>query len=361
MIANHLSSYSYELEQVWLPFSETIMEWDKDFYQLMLKDSIRMNAYRSAIQEVVKPGMIVLDLGTGTGILGLWALQSGAEHLYAIDLNPDILSQAIQTFENANYSGKYTIFEGLSYDINLPKRVDLIISEIMGNLGDNEDFVPILKDAKFRFLKENGKMLPSKVYSILVPISSLKIHRQVRELNVQGINPSYDINTLLKRLDIRSAFDIYYDVIIPDEAYLSAPQIAKKFNMDISDQSTYESILVFNVEKDGILSGFKGSFNANLSDSINLDISGCDITSRATSDSWKHCYLPIEFPVGVESGDEIVLNYSRFYPQDRNSPFRQCYKWSGTITREGKLINSFYQNMESKDIISSEKRKFSIN
>ncbi len=45
----------------------------------MLDDQIRMAAYKNAIQEVVKPGMVVLDLGTGTGILGLWALQAGAK------------------------------------------------------------------------------------------------------------------------------------------------------------------------------------------------------------------------------------------------------------------------------------------
>jgi protein arginine N-methyltransferase 1 len=130
---------NYEIEDVWFPFSESILEWDIDFYQLMLNDEIRMTAYKNAIQEVVKPGMVVLDLGTGTGILGLWALQAGAKHLYAIDINSEILSIAVQTFEQGNFSGKYEVLNGISYDINIPTKVDLIISEIMGNIADNED------------------------------------------------------------------------------------------------------------------------------------------------------------------------------------------------------------------------------
>lgn len=79
MTLNTSPDFKYEFEEVWLPVSENILAWEQDFHQLMLDDQIRMAAYKNAIQEVVKPGMVVLDLGTGTGILGLWALQAGAK------------------------------------------------------------------------------------------------------------------------------------------------------------------------------------------------------------------------------------------------------------------------------------------
>ena len=58
----------------------------------MLNDSIRMTAYEKAIKEVVKPGMTVLDIGTGTGILALWALKAGAKKVYAIELMLKLLA-----------------------------------------------------------------------------------------------------------------------------------------------------------------------------------------------------------------------------------------------------------------------------
>lgn len=349
MTVNLSFARNYEIEDVWFPFSESILDWDIDFYQLMLNDEIRMAAYKKAIQEVVKPGMVVLDLGTGTGILGLWALQAGAERLYAIDINSEILSIAVQTFEQGNFSGKYEVFNGLSYNINLPTKVDVIISEIMGNIADNEDFIPILTDARQRFLNKDGIMLPSKVCSKLVPVSSLKAHQQVQAKNAKRINANYSIEQLLQRLAIKSPFNIYYDAIIPDTSYLSTPQIAKEFKMDENDESVYDIALTFNVEVDGVFTGFKGSFVANLSDSVTLDISGSNIASRTTSDSWKHCYLPVENPVEVKRGDEINLLYSRFYPNRKDVPFRQCYKWSGNIQRQGQLINNFSQAMETKE------------
>ncbi|MDZ8186235.1 MAG: 50S ribosomal protein L11 methyltransferase [Nostoc sp. ChiSLP02] len=338
---------NYQSEEVWLPFSESILEWDIDFHELMLGDRIRMAAYKNAIQEVVKPGMVVLDLGTGTGILGLWALQAGAKHLYALDVNKDILAIASENFAQNGFSGKFDIFHGMSYNINLPTRVDLIISEIMGNIADNEDFVPILTDAHKRFLKPSGIMLPSRVCSQLVPVNSLKVHQQVQSKKVKRINANYSIEKLLQKLASQSPFDTYYDVILPDTSYLSTPQVAKEFKMDGNDEAVYEISLNFNVEVDGIFTGFKGSFRASLSDSIILDISGSDIASHTTSDSWKHCYLPVQTPVEVQHGDEISLIFSRSYPQQRDSLFRQCYKWNGTIKRGGKIINAFYQSMES--------------
>ena len=274
---------NYEPEEVWLPFSENILDWEQDFHQLMLNDEIRMVAYKNAIQEVVKPGMVVLDLGTGTGILGLWALQAGAKHLYAIEVNPEIISTAIQTFERGGFSGKYEVFDGISYDVNLPIRVDIIISELIGNLGDNEDFVPILTDARQRFLKKEGRMLPSSVCMKLVPVSSARAHKQVQSKDAKGINASYSLENLLQRLVIKSPFNLYYDAIIPRACYLSEPQVAKQFKMDGNDQPVYEMELTFTVEVDGLFTGFKGSFVANLSDSVILDISGCDIESRTTS------------------------------------------------------------------------------
>lgn len=52
----------------------------------MLKDSVRTKAYKNAIMhnENLFKDKIVLDVGSGTGILSIFAAQAGAKHVYGV-------------------------------------------------------------------------------------------------------------------------------------------------------------------------------------------------------------------------------------------------------------------------------------
>ena len=61
-----------------------------------------------ALEERVRPGMRVLDLGSGSGILAIAAAKLGAERVLAIDIDP----QAVKaTNENAAQNGVTGILE----------------------------------------------------------------------------------------------------------------------------------------------------------------------------------------------------------------------------------------------------------
>ena len=335
----------YKSEEVWFPLSEDILGWDYDFHRLMLNDYIRMVKYEAAIKEVVKPGMIVLDIGVGTGILSMWALEAGAKKVYGIDVNKTIIEKATARIKEAGFLEKFQTFNALSNDVSLPEKVDVIISEILGNLGDNEDMTPILNDARKRFLKETGQMIPRKVNTFLVPVSSTNAHGQISNGKCKGINEKYNLSDLLLKLEMTNKFNLYYDVVLPKSTYLSSPQMVADFEFIGLDKGEYQSEIVFTIDKQGIFNGFKGYFIAKLSDGVLLDISGDDIQNHETSDCWKHCFLPIEKTLEVHKGDKVKIIFSRRYPKIRNSPFRQCYSWQGDIERDGKNIFIFSQKM----------------
>ena len=68
--ANYFCSYGYLYHQ-----------------KQMLTDHQRMSAYHTAVMSnaALFEGKVVLDVGTGSGILAIWAAQAGAKAVYAIE------------------------------------------------------------------------------------------------------------------------------------------------------------------------------------------------------------------------------------------------------------------------------------
>lgn len=100
----------------------------------MLKDEIRTNAYRDAIEGNPQDfkDKVVLDIGAGTGILSIFAARAGAKHVYAVE-NAEIAFFAKEIIKNNGFSDKITVLKGKMEEIVLPvEKVDIIISEWMG-------------------------------------------------------------------------------------------------------------------------------------------------------------------------------------------------------------------------------------
>jgi type I protein arginine methyltransferase len=340
-----MSVMRYFPEQVWPPFSESVLDWDEAFHELMLNDRLRMVAYRKAIFETVRPGDIVLDLGTGTGILSQWALEAGARRVFGIDFNPAILARATERIRDAGLADRFEPINQLSFDVQLPQRVDVLISEIIGNLADNEDFQPILHDAIRRFVAPGGRILPMTTASYLVPVAALLAHHHVATGAIARLTPRYDIAALYREKQIRSPFNLYYDCILSRRSYLSRPALLRAYHGAWDQPATYHCDRSFTIEQAGRLTGFKGYFVAALTPDTTLDISSDDIAAAETSDSWKHAYLPIEHPIDVEQGDRLDVSVTRRYP-DGDRAFRQIYGWQGQVERAGRVIGRFAQCMD---------------
>jgi predicted RNA methylase len=56
-----------------------------EVHRTMIRDRVRTEAFRRAIDSVVHPGDIVLDAGAGSGILSVFAAQAGAARVYAVE------------------------------------------------------------------------------------------------------------------------------------------------------------------------------------------------------------------------------------------------------------------------------------
>ena len=101
----------------------------------MLQDLTRTGTYRHAFlsNAIDFKDKVVLDVGTGTGILALFACQAGARKVYAVEASQS--AEIARALVEANgYSDRIEIIEAKLEDVTLPEKVDIIISEPIGFL-----------------------------------------------------------------------------------------------------------------------------------------------------------------------------------------------------------------------------------
>ena len=104
---------------------------------------------------------IVLDLGSGTAILSMFAVKAGAKHVYAVEkANVSKFSEKI--IQENGMSDKITVFHGLIEEIELPSKVDIIISEWMGYFLVYEAMLDSVLWARDKWLNEGGFLFPNK-------------------------------------------------------------------------------------------------------------------------------------------------------------------------------------------------------
>jgi protein arginine N-methyltransferase 1 len=134
-------------------------------HEEMLKDKVRTNAYRMAIEGNKDDfkDKIVLDIGAGTGVLSIFAARAGAKHVYAVE-NAEIAYFAREIIKKNGLESKITVLKGKMEEVELPvPQVDIIISEWMGYFLLYESMLDSVLWARDKYLnKETGKMLPDR-------------------------------------------------------------------------------------------------------------------------------------------------------------------------------------------------------
>lgn len=149
------------------------MQLDAKAVQLhtrMLNDRGRTQGFIEAIEQVVRPGDVVLDIGTGTGILALAAARAGARRVYAIESRP-VRKLARKLFEANGLGDRITLVAGHSTEVELPERADVLVTEVFGNSPLGERVLETTADARSRLLKRHARIVPSALRVFGLPVS----------------------------------------------------------------------------------------------------------------------------------------------------------------------------------------------
>jgi hypothetical protein len=270
---------------------------DIEMQRRMVSDRYRTDAFAAAIREVVNPGDVVLDVGTGTGILAMLAAKSGAGKVHAVDAT-DIANVARDLVKANGLSDQIQVHNGLASDLQLDQKVDLIISEWLGNSAFAEGMLPAVLDARDCNLSSTGQMLPSKVRVMVAPLDEPLLY------NAQG--PGY-WRERIHDLDFSSLQEAELlqgrtlQIQVDGAAVLAKGQAILELDLLTAsmDDVWFEGELEFAPVRDAVLNGFCVWFEAELSPNVLLDTGPFSPETH-----WAQMYLP--FPPRPVSANEPV-------------------------------------------------------
>lgn len=145
-------------------------------HETLLRDRVRNGAFYKALEKNIKPGDAVLDIGAGTGVWAIAAAKLGARRVVSIDADELMIGAIKILAAEHGVASKVEAIWGNSLDVSLAREFDVVVSETIGYLGYDENIVAVMHDARTRFLKPGGCIIPETI-SLYAAAGHLKVRQ----------------------------------------------------------------------------------------------------------------------------------------------------------------------------------------
>lgn len=193
--------------------SKYIHAWHYD----MLANKERSQYYTDLIKENCKD-KIVLEIGTGSGLVAALAVKHGAKKVYCCEENPYLAEVAKKLFKRLQIEDKVQLFAMNSSKIatsEIPP-VDVVLHELFGSDPFEEYMVPALKDAR-RFMKPDAIFLPEKIQIIYKPLNNTQLPEKLSFEDIELTEMSQLLSSIHPSLRVRD---------LENKEYFSLPEVS---------------------------------------------------------------------------------------------------------------------------------------
>lgn len=283
-----------------------------DAHRAYLSDPVRVHAYERAIAATVRRGDVVVDLGAGTGILGLLACRAGAARVYAIEA--DGMIEIARALARANGVADRIVFlMQHSSEVVLPEPVDVVAGDLIGRMGFEAGLFEAYAHAR-RWLKPGARVMPAAVTICASPVEHAAAHADV-EFWQQPV-AGFDVRAVLPW-----ARNTGYPRAI-DRAQLLADRAASATFSPIADGAVLKVRDTLRVTRPGMLHGIAGWFSAELAHGVAMT----NAPGAAARINRRNVFLPLDPVVPVAPDDEVTIDI-------RIRPVDLIVTWTVAVTR----------------------------
>jgi protein arginine N-methyltransferase 1 len=289
---------------------------------MMLNDRARTHAFVEAIRATVTPDDVVVDIGTGSGVLAVAAALAGARHVYAIEAT-GIARAARAVFRANDVADRVTLLEGWSTEVDLPEPASLLVSEIIGEMPLDEHVLETTLDARRRLLRPDAGLIPSRLRLVGTPLAIPPDRLASRTADAGTVERWRDWYGVDLSPIAEAAHGLGHMIFLDRESAAEIPAIADPVLLADIDLSTFEQLQVnadaeTAVRRSGRLNGVLISFEIALSEGVELS-SRPDIADPGTS--WRNVAWFFNDPIDVADGERVSVAFRYRVPGERNGVF----------------------------------------
>lgn len=163
-------------------------------YEIFEKDTVKYSQYQRAVakalvdrvpdEDASRVTAVLMVVGAGRGPLVRASLQAAEEtdrklKIYAVEKNPNAVVTLHSLIKLEGWESHVTIISSDMRNWDAPEKADILVSELLGSLGDNE-LSPECLDGAQRFLKEDGISIPSSYTSFIQPVTACKLYNDIK-------------------------------------------------------------------------------------------------------------------------------------------------------------------------------------
>ncbi|MCY1670928.1 50S ribosomal protein L11 methyltransferase [Novosphingobium sp. SL115] len=261
-----------------------------------LVDTRRVSKYSAAVGQVISDGDLVADLGCGFGILGLLCLKAGAGKVWGID-GTDAIDVAREAMRKNGYSDRYECVHEQTFRAELPEKVDVIICDHIGYFGIDYGIIQLMHDARQRFLKPGGKIMPERLRLFLAGARSASCRGRMSAWETPDVPAEFNW--------LRSyAVNTKYPVSFAPADIVTEPVLVGGVELgdEAPDTLPFKASLV--ADETGVIDGIAGWFECDLGGGVTMTNSPL---ARDRIDRTQ-IFLGFDEPLAVRAGDTIEVS-----------------------------------------------------
>lgn len=269
-----------------------------EYHRTLIADQVRNEAFFAALKAAIVPGKsVVADIGAGTGLLGLMASKLGAKEVFLFE-TAEVAGVAAAVLKS-NKAKRCHLIPCHSTEFQDRLAVDIIVSETLGNYALEENIIATLADARQRFLKPGGTVIPDHIIQYVAPVVTPRIDTELRAWDRVG--HGLDLS-MAQTMSLNNA---YVRALQPSEILdgCRSAMVWDEVDLKTETKSKRRGEAEWRLPRPAKIYGFATWWKVELVPGI-----GFSTGPLSPRTHWEQLYFPLTAPMDADASDLIAVD-----------------------------------------------------